>query len=355
MLASYQIRSSLLLLLGIGLTLGCQRQGESELSSTPDTHENRTAAARRYLALVPLDETLAEMAQQLAAQREPAQRAALVELLHREIRRPVLEAATLDMLVRHFTLAEIQALTAFNARPEARSIQRKLPAYTAALLPAIEVEIARVLSMTNAALAALQWPTRVRSFQATAADERISADFSFVNRSAHAVNILSITSTCACISGTTDRTNIPPNQAGVISVRFDFGMRTGMQSKSVLIQTDDPSEPHVHLQLEVDIPEVLRLTPAYSLWQVGANAITKTNHLALLYPGSQFEGLTCNQPLFRATWQPTSATTGEIYVTPESLTARTTGQVDLRVRVPPGVTRRFILYLAIDSEKHPGH
>jgi hypothetical protein len=91
--------------------------------------------------------------------------------------------------------------------------------------------------------------------------------FAFVNRGERTVNILSITSTCAaCISGATDRTNYPPRHGGVVSVRFDFGMRTGPQSKAVLVQTDDPSEPQVRLQLDVHIPEIVRLEPTFSAW-----------------------------------------------------------------------------------------
>ncbi len=294
-----------------------------------------------------------EAARQLALQRAPEHRAELITFLHREVRRATIEQATLDALVKHFTAAEISALAEFNARPEARAIQRKLPAYTTDLLPALQQEIARVLSMTNAALAALQWSTRVRSFQATAADDRLIADFAFLNRSERTVNIRAITSACACIRGTTDRTNAPPHHGGVVSVRFDFGMRTGQQSKYVLVQTDDPCEPQVRLQLDVQIPEVIRLEPAFAVWQLGAQPVTKTTQVTLLYPGAHIEGLASTNSAFRATWQPTAANRGEIRVTPTALTVREAARLDVLVRVPPGVVRRFPLFLAIGSEKPP--
>jgi hypothetical protein len=334
---------------------GCRRQQSPDTATGADTPENRRAAAQRYMQLVPLDETLEGMARQLATQHEVNRREALVQLLKQEVRRPVLEEAITAALVRHFSVAEINALADFNARPEARGIQRKMPAYTADLMPGLQQEIVRVLSMTNAALAALQWPTRVRSFQATAADEQLVADFAFVNRGERTVNILAITSTCAaCISGVTDRTNIPPQHGGVVSVRFDFGMRTGPQSKAVLVQTDDPNEPQVRLQLDVHIPEVVRLEPTFSAWQVGAQPVTKTNRVTVLYPGARLEGITPTPPIFRADWYPITAARGEICVTPTALTARAAGRLDVLVRVPPGVVRRFPLYLAIGSEKTPG-
>jgi hypothetical protein len=138
-------------------------------------------------------------------------------------------------------------------------------------------------------------------------------------------------------------------------VRFDFGPRIGKQSKYVIVQTDDPSEPQVRLQLDVDIPEIVRLAPPFSLWQVGEQPVPKTNQMALLYPGAQVEGIVVTNPAFRATWHPTSDTAGEIRVTPTTLAAREAGRLDVLVRVPPGVVRRFPLYLAIGSEKTPAH
>lgn len=328
---------------------GCDRPAKTKEADTP---EARHQAAQRYMAQVPLSDTLEAIAEQLAAQREPAQRQALRELLRREIRQELVARATTEALVRHFTVAEINALAEFNARPEARSIQLKMPAYTADVVPPLRAEISRVLTMTNAALAALQWGTRVREFQASLADEQLVTDFPFVNRSDRVVKILAVTTTCGCLSGAADAASYPPRHSGYVRVTFDFGTRVGPQSKYVTVLTDDPAEPQVRLQVEVQIPQVLRIEPPFAFWQIDSVPTTKTNHVIALQPGLHFEGVTNRNDVFTVEWYSTPQG-GEIWVTPKAVDARVADRLEVLVRVPSGVVRRFPVFVAVDPEKPP--
>ena len=53
-----------------------------------------------------------------------------------------LENITLEALVKHFTVKEIDALAAFYGSPEGRSITKKFGAYLADVMPAIQEELA---------------------------------------------------------------------------------------------------------------------------------------------------------------------------------------------------------------------
>jgi hypothetical protein len=304
------------------------------------------------VAHVPLAETLEAAAEQIAAQREPGQRQALRELLRREVRQQVVAKVTIEALAQHFTVAEIKALAEFNARPEARAIQRKLPAYTADVLRPLNAEINRVLAMTNAALAALRWNTRLLEINATVADDHLLAEYPFVNLGHRAVNILGVTSTCACISGVADATNYPPRQGGVVRLAFDFGPRVGLHAKYITVQTDDPSEPEVRLQVDVRIPEVIRIEPSFAYWQVGATPTASVHRISLLQPDCTVVGLVARLPVFHV--QLTTNTPGHSYslrVSPISCAQRASARVDVLVAVSSNVIRRFPLFVSVDTAK----
>ncbi|TAN35955.1 MAG: DUF1573 domain-containing protein [Verrucomicrobia bacterium] len=348
----FKVNRPVFFVLLLMLAVGCGRQAPPTAGG--DTPAKRQQAARQYMAHVPLADTLEATAEQIAAQREPAQRSALRELLRREVRQHVVAEATIAALARHFTVAEINALAEFNAKPEARSIQGKLPAYTVDVLRPLHAELERVLSVTNAANAALRWKTRLLEFNATVADDHLLAEFPFMNMGNRSVNILGVTSTCACVTGAADATNYPPRQGGVVRLAFDFGPRIGLQSKYILVRTDDPSEPEVRLQVDVQIPELVRIEPSFAYWQIGATPTASVHRVSLLQPDCTMTGIIVSNPIFRA--QLITNTPGRSYavrVSPTACTQRAFDRVELLVAVAPDVIRRFPVFVSVDVTKPP--
>lgn len=347
-----QYLAALLPLASLVTTLvGCQPK-TSTTPGNPDTPENRLTAARDYIQRVPAHVFSEAAMRQLASQREVSQREAFQRLLERELRMRVIEEATVRALVRHFTAEEIAALARFNSSPAGRSIQRKLSAYMADVLPPIQTEINRVLALTNAANAALRWNTRLLEFNATVANDHLVAEFPFMNMGARTVNILGVTSTCACVSGAANATNYPPRQGGVVRLAFDFGPRISAQSKYILVRTDDPSEPEVRLQVDVRIPEVVRIEPSFAYWQVGATPTASVHRINLLQPDCTVAGLVVTNPLFHA--QLTTNTPGQSYavrISPTTCTQRAFERVEVLVAVAPNVIRRFPLFVSVDVTK----
>ncbi|MBA4388488.1 MAG: hypothetical protein C0404_10940 [Verrucomicrobia bacterium] len=332
---------------------GCGRR-DGATPGRPDTLESRQAAARDYVRRVPTSIAVDDAIRQLADKREASQRDEFRRLLKSELRPRVVEDATIQALARHFTAEEIDALARFNSSPEGRSIQQKLGGFMDDVMPPFQDEIARVLSLTNAALAQLRWDTRLFEGRASVEDEKLVVDFSFMNHGTRTVNILSVTSTCACVTGAADRTNYPPRHGGAVRVQFDFESRVGPQSKFVTVLTDDPSEPSVRLQVDVQIPEVVRIEPPFSIWDVGGQAAVQTSHVTLLQKGIKVEGVECSNILFRAEWRQSQSGGGDICVTPADTSLRAAGYLDVLVRVSPTVVRRFPLFLSVTSEKRKG-
>ncbi len=318
----------------------------------PDTPEGRLAAARRYVKMVPSKLAVESIIHELSAQREVAQRDAFQRLLKRELRVHVIDEATIQSLTRHFTASEINTLTAFNSSPEGLSIQKKMGDYMAEALPPLSQEIARVLTMTNAALAQLQWKTRLLEGTAPVESENMTAEFNFVNRGTRPVSILALTSSCGCVAAMTSRTNYPPNFGGAVKVTFDFGPRVGAQSKYATVRTDDPCEPEVRLQMDVQIPEVIKIEPPFAYWPIGVTPTASVHRISVLQPDCTVVGLVASNPVFCA--QLTTNTPNrsyEVRVTPTTCARRAVERLELLVAVSPTVTRRFPLFVAVDATK----
>jgi uncharacterized protein len=113
--------------------------------SLPDTPANRLAAAQRYLKAVPpadmVGSTIDQVAQQVPEERREDFKRALAKVVSSER----IEKITLDAVVKHFTVREIDALTAFYGSPEGKSITKKFGAYIADVMPALQEELGKAV------------------------------------------------------------------------------------------------------------------------------------------------------------------------------------------------------------------
>ena len=108
----------------------------------PDTPANRLAAAKRYLKAMPPATMVADSVNRVVSQVPPERRDEFKQALSRVISSDRIEKITLEAVTKHFTVKEINALTAFYGSPEGRSITRKFGAYIADVMPAIQEELA---------------------------------------------------------------------------------------------------------------------------------------------------------------------------------------------------------------------
>lgn len=127
------------------LCLPCAAQTRPAPASVPDTPANRRAAAQRYLKAVPAEDLVAGTIDQVAAQLPEERREPFKKALRKVINVAHIENITLETVVKHFTVKEINALTAFYSSPEGRSISRKFGAYLADVMPAIQQELEEAL------------------------------------------------------------------------------------------------------------------------------------------------------------------------------------------------------------------
>jgi uncharacterized protein len=114
-----------------------------------DTPANRLAAAKRYLQAVPPASMVADSVDRVVSQVPPDRRDKFKQALSKVISSDRIEKITLDAVIKHFTVKEINALAAFYASPEGRSITKKFGAYIADVMPAIQEELAMAVEEIN--------------------------------------------------------------------------------------------------------------------------------------------------------------------------------------------------------------
>jgi len=112
---------------------------------TPDTPENRAAAARHYLKTVPAEDFFQDIVSGMSKNLPQESRERFLEFIKQNLRWQDLERITMANVTKHFTVNEIDALTAFYGSPEGRSIQKKFPAYMTDVINLMQKEITRAI------------------------------------------------------------------------------------------------------------------------------------------------------------------------------------------------------------------
>ena len=99
-------------------------------------------------------------------------------------------------------------------------------------------------------------------------DEFIDAVFPFKVED-RSVTIKSIRNSCGCTTSKLEKKTYMPGESGEIQVHFVIGGRTGEQHKYISLETNDPENPIVQLELQVHIPQIVRFEPRFIYWTKG--------------------------------------------------------------------------------------
>lgn len=131
------------------------------------------------------------------------------------------------------------------------------------------------------ALADLTWDDKSIQLSAASDTREAAAAFMFKNTGESPITVLSTKTSCGCTTATLSRTTFEPGESGQIDVAFAFGERTGRQSKTIVVTTDDPDSPTTTLRLRVDIPVLWETRPRFVYWQAGESPEPKRLAVAI--------------------------------------------------------------------------
>ncbi|MEO0795781.1 MAG: DUF1573 domain-containing protein [Verrucomicrobiota bacterium] len=126
--------------------------------------------------------------------------------------------------------------------------------------------------------------TRV-DHQAETTDKEYVAVFPFANEGSEPVTIRSIKTSCGCTTPKLDKKTYQPGESGEITATFEFGSRTGHQSKIVTVITDEEKPEVFKLRLSVEIPVIMQMNPRILNWKKGEELSPKEMLITLFDTG----------------------------------------------------------------------
>jgi hypothetical protein len=122
-----------------------------------------------------------------------------------------------------------------------------------------------------AARAELKWEQNTIELHPSMGDKQAVAHFKYQNTGTAPVRFKSVKASCGCTTTQTQKETVNPGEKGEITATFNIGDRTGMQMKTVNVQTDDPNpaQANIVLTLKADITPAMEIKPMFVYWTSG--------------------------------------------------------------------------------------
>jgi hypothetical protein len=134
----------LLVILVMVMASACSDARQSA-QSLPDTQENRTVVAKKYLEIMKPKDMLQSVAGSVGPRLPEQDRKTFVDIMNS----PAIEQAayrlSLDGLVKRFTLGELNAMLAFYGSPDGLSAAKKYSSYMAEIMPQLQEEVKKAV------------------------------------------------------------------------------------------------------------------------------------------------------------------------------------------------------------------
>jgi hypothetical protein len=203
--------------------------------------------------------------------------------------------------------------------------------------------------------AKLDFPTTSVLMKAAAEDKKLTARFPFTNSGTQAVDILSVTTSCACTLATLDKNRVAPGEAGTVTVVYKTGSGDGLQSQTISLITSESAGNSYVLTFTADIPKEVKvaiplaapIAPKMLYWtRKPFQPKTVTVDLKAL-PGAKLTA-TCGSTVFQVkTLDSTNAREAVIEITPPAEAPETRSELIIAIETADGKTMQYQVALNI--------
>jgi len=124
--------------------------------------------------------------------------------------------------------------------------------------------------------AQLAWEREEIELHPKAGDAEAVANFKYENKGTKLIRINNVRSSCGCTVASLKKNEVGPGEKGEVTATFKIGGRTGMQQKTVTVETDDPDQPVTNLLLKAVIEQPVQIQPVMVYWESGEEPKPKT-------------------------------------------------------------------------------
>jgi hypothetical protein len=102
------------------------------------------------------------------------------------------------------------------------------------------------------------------------------AVFKYENKGDTPVHIKAVKPSCGCTTAALAKNDVAPGEKGEIKATFTIGALSGLQTKTISVETDDSKAPQTVLTFKAMIAQALEVTPNFVFWQASEPAQPKT-------------------------------------------------------------------------------
>ncbi|RME68548.1 MAG: DUF1573 domain-containing protein [Verrucomicrobia bacterium] len=203
--------------------------------------------------------------------------------------------------------------------------------------------------LAAASASGLEWKQQHIRIKAAPADESATAVFAFTNNGDQPVTIKHIRSSCGCTVPTLERDTYAPGESGEIRAVFTFGGRTGRQTKTIYVETDEDRDAPYRLTLEVEIPLLFSVDRYFVIWRQGEQPTEKTITLTAHDPETAtIAGVESTDDRVSVRLEPAGAAgTFTLHITPKDTRRSLQAPIVVRTNFPETHPRVITVYALI--------
>jgi hypothetical protein len=205
------------------------------------------------------------------------------------------------------------------------------------------------------ARADLKWELTTIELHPKIGEKQAIAHFKYENAGKTPVHFKSVHASCGCTAAQSQKEQVGPGEKGEITATFNIGDRTGLQVKTVNVETDEAPSKMTVLTLKAVLPETLTINPTFVYWKGGDDPAPKT---ITVKAGKDFPAknvkVTASNPEFSASVEP-GGNDGEwkIKVQPKQTTRPLAGVLTIQPEVPDQPARPFYANVSVTATPPP--
>ncbi len=141
---------------------------------------------------------------------------------------------------------------------------------TIALLSALTLGLS---SITRAQLA---WEATELDLKAAPGDQTAVGHFKYENKGNKMIRVLSVRPSCGCTAAAMKKNEVAPGEKGELTATFNIGGRTGLQQKTINVETDDGGSQFTVLTMKTMVAQLAEVQPSFVYWESGEAPKAKT-------------------------------------------------------------------------------
>jgi hypothetical protein len=173
-------------------------------------------------------------------------------------------------------------------------------------------------------------------------DKEAVGHFKYENTGKTPIHFKSVKTSCGCTVAQSQKEEVKPGEKGEITATFKIGDHTGMQVKTVTVETDQSPSAPVILTLRAVLPEMITLNPTFVYWTAGEEPKPKT---IMAKAGKDFAAknltVTSSNPEFLTKVEPAGDGQWKINVEPKSTARALATSLSVRSDFPKDAPKTF--------------